>query len=74
MRQGRTVVVANGAESEPASHKDELLLQFAPNLVLDGLQLAVEAVGATEAHLYLHRAPGPQILRALADRAARGLD
>ena len=67
VRQGRTVVVANGAESEPASHKDELLLQFAPNLVLDGLQLAVEAVGATEAHLYLHRAPGPQILRALAD-------
>src|SRR5689334_2991402 len=74
VRQGRAVVVANGAESEPASHKDELLLQFAPNLVLDGLQLAVEAVGATEAHLYLHRAPGPQILRALADRAARGLD
>ena len=74
VRQGRTVVVANGAESEPASHKDELLLQFAPNLVLDGLQLAVEAVGATEAHLYLHRAPGPQILRALAERAARGLD
>ncbi|MGH3172370.1 MAG: NADH-ubiquinone oxidoreductase-F iron-sulfur binding region domain-containing protein, partial [Streptosporangiaceae bacterium] len=73
-RQGRTVVVANGAESEPASHKDELLLQFAPNLVLDGLQLAAETVGATEAHLYLHRAPGPQILRALAERAARGLD
>ena len=73
-QQGRTVVVANGTESEPASHKDELLLQFAPNLVLDGLQLAVEAVGATEAHLYLHRAPGPQILRALAERAARGLD
>jgi NADH:ubiquinone oxidoreductase subunit F (NADH-binding) len=66
--------VANGAESEPASRKDELLLQLAPNLVLDGLQLAAEAVGATEAHLYLHHAPGPQILRALAERAARGLD
>ena len=68
------MVVANGAESQPASRKDELLLQLAPNLVLDGLQLAVEAVGATEAHLYLHYAPGPQILRALAERAARGLD
>src|SRR5206468_1972924 len=74
VRQGRTVVVANGAESEPASRKDELLLQLAPNLVLDGLQLTAEAVGAAEAHLYLHHAPGPQILRALAERAARGLD
>src|SRR6266487_3233252 len=40
VRQGRPVAVANGAESEPASRKDELLLQLAPNLVLDGLQLA----------------------------------
>jgi NADH:ubiquinone oxidoreductase subunit F (NADH-binding) len=73
-RQGRKVVVANGAESEPASRKDEMLLQLAPNLVLDGLQLAAEAIGATEAHLYLHYAPGPQILRALAERSSRGLD
>jgi NADH:ubiquinone oxidoreductase subunit F (NADH-binding) len=73
-RQGRKVVVANGAESEPASRKDEMLLRLAPNLVLDGLQLTAEAVGATEAHLYLHYAPGPQILRALAERASRGLD
>ena len=42
--------------------------------MLDGLQLAAEAVGATEAHLYLHYAPGPQILRALAERSSRGLD
>src|SRR5439155_17481749 len=60
--------------SEPASRKDELLLQLAPNLVLDGLQLTAEATGAAEAHLYLHHAPGQQILRALAERAARGLD
>ena len=73
-RQGRTVVVANGAESEPASRKDQCLLRIAPNLVLDGLQLAAETVGATEVHLYLHRAPGPEILRALAERGVRGLD
>jgi NADH:ubiquinone oxidoreductase subunit F (NADH-binding) len=73
-RNTRKVAVANGAESEPASRKDELLLRIAPNLVLDGLQLAAEAVGATEAHLYLHAAPGPQLLRALAERASRRLD
>jgi NADH:ubiquinone oxidoreductase subunit F (NADH-binding) len=70
----RKIVVANGAESEPASRKDELLLRIAPHLVLDGLQLAAEATGATEAHLYLHAAPGPQILRALAERTSRRLD
>ncbi len=73
-RQDRKVIVANGAESEPASRKDELLLRIAPNLVLDGLQLTAEAIGATEAHLYLHGAAGPEILRALAERASRGLD
>ncbi len=72
--RGRKVVVANGSESEPASRKDELLLRIAPNLVLDGLQLAAEAVGADEAHLYLHSAASPEILRALAERASRGLD
>jgi NADH:ubiquinone oxidoreductase subunit F (NADH-binding) len=72
-RGRRKVVVANGAESEPASRKDALLLRFAPHLVLDGLQLAAEAVGATEAHLYLHDT-GPEILRALSERAAQRLD
>ena len=72
--RGRKVVVANGAESEPASRKDELLLRAAPNLVLDGLQLAAEATGATEAHLYTHYGPTPEILRALAERAAASLD
>jgi hypothetical protein len=72
--RGRKVIVANGAESEPASRKDELLLRVAPHLVLDGLQITAEAVGATEAHLYLHAAASPEILRALAERSARGVD
>jgi NADH:ubiquinone oxidoreductase subunit F (NADH-binding) len=72
--RGRKVIVANGAESEPASRKDGLLLRAAPNLVLDGLQLTAEAVGASEARLYLHPGFGPEIGRALAQRAAAGLD
>src|SRR5215470_20216637 len=72
--RGRKVIVANGAESEPASRKDALLLRAAPNLVLDGLQLAAEAIGASEAHLYLHPGVSPEITRALAQRSAAGLD
>ena len=45
------VVVANGMESEPAASKDKALLRLAPHLVLDGILLAAEAVGAAEAHL-----------------------
>jgi NADH:ubiquinone oxidoreductase subunit F (NADH-binding) len=72
--RGRKVIVANGAESEPASRKDNLLLRAAPNLVLDGLQLAAEAIGASEAHLYLHPRISPELLHALHQRPAAGLD
>ncbi|MDQ1483731.1 MAG: hypothetical protein QOF35_1807, partial [Actinomycetota bacterium] len=50
-QKGHAVVVANGAEGEPASIKDKWLLWSSPHLVLDGLQLAAEAVGARRALL-----------------------
>ena len=62
---GRAFVVANGAESEPAASKDASLLWLAPHLVLDGLQLAAEAVGAQEACLYVHNTRGKQFTAAL---------
>ncbi|MER5506881.1 NADH-ubiquinone oxidoreductase-F iron-sulfur binding region domain-containing protein [Streptomyces sp. NPDC002766] len=51
-RTGRApVVVANGAEGEPASRKDRTLLAQSPHLVLDGIQVAAQTVGAEEAYL-----------------------
>jgi NADH:ubiquinone oxidoreductase subunit F (NADH-binding) len=55
--RGRPVVIANGAEGEPASQKDKVLLTHAPHLVLDGLQVAARAVGASEAVIYVHEGP-----------------
>ena len=68
----RPVVVANGAEGEPASSKDRVLLARAPHLVLDGLALAADAVGAGRALIYVHEGPAvAAVRRALAERSDR---
>jgi NADH:ubiquinone oxidoreductase subunit F (NADH-binding) len=71
------VVVANGMESEPAAAKDKALLRLAPHLVLDGILLAAEAVGATEAYLCIadDRVALARALREMvAERNYHGLD
>ena len=52
-RRGRAVVVANGAEGEPASFKDRVLMAARPHLVIDGAVLAADAVGADEIVIYI---------------------
>jgi NADH:ubiquinone oxidoreductase subunit F (NADH-binding) len=52
------VVVANGAEGEPASYKDRTLLQRAPHLVIDGAAVAARAVNAEEIHFVVDRHDG----------------
>jgi NADH:ubiquinone oxidoreductase subunit F (NADH-binding) len=64
------VVIANGSEGEPASGKDRVLLVHAPHLVIDGIQVAAQAVGAKQAHLYVPREPAvmESVRRALDER------
>lgn len=73
---GRRLLVVNGAESEPASRKDQTLLRMRPHLVLDGAVWAAAAVGAPEVTLVLHRGDLTSrraVHRALRERAAAGL-
>ncbi len=70
----RPVVVANGAEGEPASRKDALLLSRTPHLVLDGLALAATALRAQQAIVYVPASSMPTVEAALAERRVHGLD
>jgi len=72
-RSQRSIAVANGCEGDPLSRKDVTLLTLSPHLVLDGLQLAAHAIGATEAVLCVHAgSPAlPSVAAALAEREDR---
>jgi len=72
---GGTVVIGNGAEGEPCSFKDRLLLRTRPHLVLDGLQIAAETVGAGDVVLYMRHDDEDgrkAIKRAIQERHRRG--
>jgi len=69
--KGSSVVVANGAEGEPQSHKDRLLMATRPHLVLDGAFLAARALRADQVIVYVgeeHQAARAAMSRALAER------
>jgi NADH:ubiquinone oxidoreductase subunit F (NADH-binding) len=69
--RGSAIVIANGAEGEPRSMKDRLLMSTRPHLVLDGALLAAEAMQAGEIVLYVgedHRAAREAMERAIVER------
>jgi NADH:ubiquinone oxidoreductase subunit F (NADH-binding) len=68
---GTAVVIVNGAEGEPRSLKDRLLMTKRPHLILDGASLAARAVRAKQVVLYIgeeHHAAQESMARALAER------
>ena len=69
-RSRRPIAIANGMEGEPASSKDAALMAANPHLVLDGLALAAQSVGADEARIAVHRGSSVEhvMTRALRER------
>lgn len=72
--RGRPVVVVNGAEGEPASGKDKVLLVYAPHLVLDGAVLAARALGARDVIVATaSRTASAAVAAAAAERRDKGI-
>ena len=69
------IVVANGIEGEPASHKDSLLMRINPHLVLDGAAAAAACVGARTIVIAVNRSATSahgSLARAIAERGRSG--
>jgi NADH:ubiquinone oxidoreductase subunit F (NADH-binding) len=74
--RGPSVVVVNASEGEPLSHKDRLLAETRPHLLVDGAAIIAESVGAGEVVIYLSRPSRDvtrSIRRALAERRRDGI-
>jgi NADH:ubiquinone oxidoreductase subunit F (NADH-binding) len=67
-RGGAALVIANGAEGEPLSSKDAVLLQRAPHLVIDGLLAVGRLVGARHLVVFATTAQLEHVGRAVAER------
>jgi NADH:ubiquinone oxidoreductase subunit F (NADH-binding) len=65
---GSATVIANGAEGEPRSWKDAVLLANAPHLVIDGLLAAGAALRTSRLFVYASEAGVDSVRTALAER------
>ena len=69
----RPVVLVNGAEGEPASGKDRLLMTARPHLIIDGAVIAAHTTGASDIVFYVggeHLGAVASMRRAIAERPA----
>jgi NADH:ubiquinone oxidoreductase subunit F (NADH-binding) len=69
--RGDATVIVNGAEGEPQSRKDQLLMTVRPHLILDGAVLAARAVRASQVVVYVgeeHLGARTTMARALSER------
>lgn len=74
-RSRSPIVIGNGAEGEPLSWKDEVLLRNAPHLVIDGMLVAARTVGARNTILYVGSGSLASVERAIGERHdARGIE
>lgn len=69
---GRRHVIVNGAESEPASRKDRVLLTRAPHLVLDGALAVASAIGAHGVTVAVHDPTSAAAVRGAAAQRSDG--
>jgi NADH:ubiquinone oxidoreductase subunit F (NADH-binding) len=72
--RGNAVIVANGAEGEPRSMKDRLLMTARPHLVLDGAFIAARVLRARRIVFYIgerHDQARHAMYRALSERSDR---
>ena len=70
----RPIIVANGAEGEPASGKDRLLVHQLPHLVLDGAVMAAGALGASRVIVHVPGSAIPTVERSIEERRRFGVD
>jgi len=71
--KGSTAVIVNGAEGEPQSRKDRLLMTTRPHLILDGAFIAARTLHASQVVLYIgeeHRTAWSAMARAVSERPA----
>jgi NADH:ubiquinone oxidoreductase subunit F (NADH-binding) len=54
-KAAKKYVICNGSEGEPGVFKDGFILENYPREVIEGIKIAVKAVGADSAYIYLNK-------------------